>query len=735
MAPRSTELPKEELTAAEAVARRLRAEALDLDLCAREPIHTPGSVQPHAVLLVAETGEGRVLGCSENVGPLLGVEPAAVLGQPRAHWLPAALEAVLAGPGPEAKLRVAWGPNRRMLLATAHRRQDRWLIELEPLDEEAQGPGLDEVAHALTQLRSASSLEAATVTAAEQTRALTGFQRVLIYRFDRDWNGEAVAEARDPEAYGSLLGLHFPASDIPAQARAMYLSAPARFVFDRDYVPSRILADPALGNEAIDLSHVRARSLSPIHLEYQRNLGVNGSMSASILVDGRLWGLVIGHHREPHRPSPDARTAAATVAEALGLRIGKLELEGAWSVREAHASAETSLLERMAERDDLREALLGGRTTLADLFGAAGAAVVDGESVSTVGRTPPEDAVLAIVRWLSERGEVFVTDTLSSQHAAADEWRDTGSGLLAAFTGPEKRRALLWFRPEQVATVEWGGDPRKPLEATAAAVLPRRSFERWAEERRGVAAPWADWQPEAAVRLARAVEGVALRQGRGMAALQAKNTALGEALSRSEQLLADKDLLTREMDHRVKNSLQLVAAFVRMQGRSASDPATRAQYDETYARVMSVARVHDSLWRSDEVGEVDVGQTLTRLCADLQAMAGAERLVSVEAEPGLKLPYREASALSLIAVELVTNALKYAYAPGEPGGVEVEVGRAPGGRVRLEVADQGRGLPPDWRDGARESGLGMKLVRSLLSQLGGELSVESGPGTRLMVLA
>ena len=174
----------------------------------------------------------------------------------------------------------------------------------------------------------------------------------------------------------------------------------------------------------------------------------------------------------------------------------------------------------------------------------------------------------------------------------------------------------------------WSGDPRKPVLAGSGpvAVLPRRSFERWIEERTGFASPWADWQVSLAGSLAHAVEGVVLRQRR-------KIDELTGLLVEKERLLAQKDLLTREIDHRVKNSLQIVSAFLQMQRRQVSDPAARQAFADTSARVMSVARVHDSLYQAENVEEVDLGQTIEALCTDLAGMAGGGHAVDLTANP------------------------------------------------------------------------------------------------------
>ena len=224
-----------------------------------------------------------------------------------------------------------------------------------------------------------------------------------------------------------------------------------------------------------------------------------------------------------------------------------------------------------------------------------------------------------------------------------------------------------------------------------------------------------------------------LRQVRRIAELSAEREALTRALEQ-------KEILAREIDHRVKNSLQIVAGVMRLQGRSVTDPAARTAFEDTYARVMSVARVHDSLQRSEDIESVDLGETLRQLCGDLAAgVAGAAQRLEVEAAPGLTVSSRTAVALSLVATELVTNALKYAYDPGEPGRVEVRAKARPSGGVEVRVCDFGRGLPSNWDTRPRDDGggLGMRVIRAMLERIGAELEVGSptGPGTCFTVSA
>ncbi|MGU3464116.1 histidine kinase dimerization/phosphoacceptor domain -containing protein [Methylobacterium sp. C33D] len=731
-----------------AIGRRVRAEPVDASLCEREPIHIPGSIQPNAVMLAADAGTLLVAAYSANVGEIIDPIEPPLAGRPLADVLPAAFVAAIRSrlasgtldDGASLRRTLTFPDRGTAYHAVAHAHAGRVIVELELEPDSAEDfatASQVDTELAVGRLREAGTLMEAARIAAHEIRALTGFEAVLVYRFDADWNGEAVAEDKVPGWSRSLLGLRFPASDIPAQARALYTKAKSRFVIDRDCVPVGLVSAPGAGNGPIDLTFAQHRTLSPIHLEYQRNLGVNGSMSISIMVEGRLWGLMIGHHRRPHYVTPETRAAATVLTDAFAMRVQEIESRRLWAERQAHLDVEGRLVRGLTRSDDFVAALTAGTTTLLDLFSATGAGIVSGERVTLIGRTPPAEMVPAIAAWLRARvpaGEVvYSSDSFSADYPEAGPHREIASGLLAAFVDDSRENLLLWFRPEVPSTVTWGGDPRKPVLAGSGpvAVLPRRSFERWVEERTGFAAPFAEWQVQLAGSLAEAVEGVVLRQRR-------KIDELTGLLAEKERLLEQKDLLTREIDHRVKNSLQIVSAFLQMQRRQIADGEARQAFADTSARVMSVARVHDSLYQADRFDEVDLGQTIESLCNDLAGLAGDGHAVDMSAEPGLMVPYRKAVALSLIATELVTNAFKYAANPAGVGRVEVSVSASGPGEVQLRVCDDGAGLPDDWADAkarSKGSGLGMKLIRAMLDQINAKLTVANNPGACFTITA
>ncbi len=730
-----------------AVDSRFRAEPVDPRLCEREPIHIPGSIQPNAVMLAADAATFAILAYSTNVDEILPAGAAPVVGRPLAAVLPPPFVETIRtrvasgtlddGRSLRRTLKLALESGPRPYYVVAHAHAGRVIVELERAPEQPEDFGEASQADtelAVARLRAAETLTGAARIAALEIRALTGFECVLVYRFDADWNGEAIAEDKDPAWSRSLFGLRFPASDIPAQARALYTKAKSRFVIDRDCVPVPLLAAPEAGNAPIDLSFAQHRTLSPIHLEYQRNLGVNGSMSVSILVENRLWGLMIGHHRQPHYVAPETRAAATVLTDAFAMRVQEIESRALWAERQEHLDVERHLIRALTRAEDFVSALTAGPVTLLDLFGATGASIVSGERVTLIGRTPPDALVQGIAGWLRQRVDPaetsFASSAFTRDFPEAAGQREIASGCLAVFVGEARETLLLWFRPEVPSTVTWGGDPRKPVLAGSGpvAVLPRRSFERWVEERTGYAAPWAAWQVSLAESLAAAVDGVVLRQRR-------KIDELTGLLAEQKKLLVQKDILTREIDHRVKNSLQIVSSFLQMQRRQIADADARQAFADTSARVMSVARVHDSLYQAERIEEVDLGQTIENLCNDLAGIAGDGHAVDLTAEAGLMVPYRKGVALSLIMTELVTNAFKYgARAPGE-GRVEVSVTALGPGSVQLRVCDDGGGLPDGWEARPRGTGLGMKLIRAMLEQIDARLEVANSPGACFTVTA
>ncbi|SDF06177.1 Bacteriophytochrome (light-regulated signal transduction histidine kinase) [Blastococcus aurantiacus] len=482
--------------------------------CADEPIAIPGAVQPHGVLLAVTEPGLDVVVASANAAELFG-GPVSSLVDVLDDDALARLRDGLAGDLAEVNpLRTTVAGVEVDLVV--HRADGLLLTEWEPVTgaEQAGAAWHRRLPGVLQRLSSSATLEQLAETLARDVRTVTGFDRVMVYRFDPEWNGEVIAEDRR-EDLEPFLGLWFPASDIPAQARALYTTNWMRLIPDAGYerVPLEPAANPLTGRP-LDLSGAMLRSVSPVHLEYLANMGVVSSMSVSLIDRGRLWGLISCHHYAgPHRPSYADRTAAEFLGRTASLLLRTVvaedEQEGVVDV--AERAAELAAAVGRTPRA-LGAALTEQDLTVLDLLPAGGAAVRLGGQLRLLGDTPPADRVTALVGALLAAG-VTATDAAARVVPAAEEFIASASGVLAVPVGTGD--FLAWFRPETLREVTWGGNPYASKVAQTddgPRLSPRRSFAAWSETVRGTSRPWRDHEVSAARALAGHLTAAALNR-------------------------------------------------------------------------------------------------------------------------------------------------------------------------------------------------------------------------------
>lgn len=696
----------------------------DLTACDREPIHIPGSIQPHGVLLVVDPASRAIVAAAGDVEGVLapdwlGADLVALIGD----GIRDAIAALPAGPGATMvapPVDVAGGRHD----VTIHRSGEWLLVELEPADAAPRSGGellgwLDATG---TGFERAGDLAALCGRAAMAFRALTGFDRVMIYRFVDEDAGRVVAEDRNPDL-GTFLHHHFPATDIPVQARALYVRNRARTIPRIDYTPAPLR--PA-GFATVDLSDVALRSVSPIHIQYLRNMGVQASASISIVKDGVLWGLVACHHHSPRRMPRDIRATAVVLAGALARQVRAREEAESYRERLRLRAAEDAVVPRLDGEGDLRRTVMGVAADLQAMLGGDGLAIVERDRVSHRGTCPSEPAIRLLADWARRpgAGEVVATHHLTGLLPEAAAFAAQASGVLA-LPLLDSDATLLWFRVEQVQEVEWAGNPHKAVQHDPDAMLtPRSSFETWTQAVHGRSRRWSLEEVEAAHRLRRILHD--LRQA---AELRRLNREMQRTLADRDALLVQKDVLMKEVDHRVQNSLQLVSAFLSLQAREAGDAAVSAQLKEAQARLQAVALVHRRLYRDGQVQSIDLARYIEELAGDMKASLGADwgRLMRVDVAPVL-MPTDRAISLGLIMTELVINATKYAY-DGAPGPIEIVLEQYRD-RVRLIVADQGRGKTGD------NVGFGSRMLTAMVDRLGGTMDLTDGqPGLRAILSA
>ncbi|MDP5184455.1 SpoIIE family protein phosphatase [Blastococcus sp. BMG 814] len=474
--------------------------------CADEPIAVPGAVQPHGALLAVSEPDLAVVVASAGAadlfgGPVAGRAIDELLDPADAERLRAGLAGDLAELNP---LRVRVGGEDVDLVV--HRADGLLVTEWEPVRgaEEAGSAWHRRLPTVLQRLSASATLDELSGVLARDVRALTGFDRIMVYRFDAEWNGEVIAEdcRADLEPF---LGLWFPASDIPAQARALYATNWMRLIPDATYRP--VPLEPAMvGGRPLDLSGAMLRSVSPVHLEYLANMGVRASMSVSLVDRGKLWGLIACHHYAgPHRPSYTDRTAAEFLGRTASLLLPtKVDAgEQGGVVEVAQRQAQLAAVIGRTPRG-LAAALTDGEVTALDLLPAAGAAVRLGGQLHLLGTTPPAERIGPLVGDLLAAG-IRATDAVSRAVPAAAGLVATASGVLVEEVAGGRGDYLAWFRPETLREITWGGNPYTSKTAQTDAgprLSPRRSFDAWSETVRERSQPWLDHEVAAARGLA-----------------------------------------------------------------------------------------------------------------------------------------------------------------------------------------------------------------------------------------
>jgi light-regulated signal transduction histidine kinase (bacteriophytochrome) len=476
----------------------------DLGNCEREPIHLAGAVQPHGVLLVLTEPDLTVVTASRNCADVFGRGPEALRGHALASVrgeLAAAVQRLAAAVPLDRPHPVRDGLGADDRSDAALHRVGRWLV-LEivppaapqaPPRAELPAPALAAaLAAAVQRLSAAPSISALSNAVVQVLRELTGFDRVMVYRFDPDGHGKVVAEAREPRLE-PLLGHHYPASDIPQVARRLYLQCRMRLLPDAHAEPAPLVPALLPGGEPLDMSQCQLRAMSPMHLQYLRNMGVTASFSASLVRDGQLWGLVAGHHLSPRRLSFPLFKAVEILAEVASTRIAAIENYAHAQVALMVRRLEQRLVEATSTEGDWRVAIFRNPRMLLQPLEATGAVLFHDDQMLTAGEVPSSPELRALLEWVQTHAgdEPLACSALAKANPGLAMLTPTASGVLAVRLSTRRPDYLIWLRKEQLLTVTWAGDPNKPMAGDDPLTLsPRRSFAAWSEIVRGTAAPW-----------------------------------------------------------------------------------------------------------------------------------------------------------------------------------------------------------------------------------------------------
>ncbi|HEY9881571.1 MAG TPA: ATP-binding protein [Leptolyngbyaceae cyanobacterium] len=509
-------------------------EAVNLTNCDREPIHIPGSVQPHGILL-ALAPDLTIEQISDTTQALLGIAPAELLGQSLATLLSAdqiqTLQDCLLGSFETINplhLNLTTANGVHTFDGIFHRSpQDKLILELEPSTAEDRKDFFSFYAITkgiLSRMQQTRDLLGLCELIVHEIQQLTGFDRVMVYRFDPDGSGTVIAESCQPDLE-PYLGLHYPDSDIPKQAKQLYVLNPLRLIPNAQYRPAELLTLPLTAQQPpLDLSLAILRSVSPIHIEYLSNMGVGASMSISLLKEGKLWGLIACHHQSNKFISYSTRTICEFLGQIMALEIGTKEDTQNLDYTLRLKAIQARFIERLTRAEDFSTALVKNREELLALTSAEGAAICADGFITTVGKTPPEAFIHDLLDWLRDRFQdhLFVTDALAEQYSPAQAYLSTASGVMALSITKVQKNYVLWFRPEQVQYVTWAGNPDKFKQVEtdgSLTIFPRKSFEAWKQLVEGHSQPWQPCEIDGAIELRSAIVGIILRKADELAAI------------------------------------------------------------------------------------------------------------------------------------------------------------------------------------------------------------------------
>lgn len=751
--------------------------AADLTNCDREPLHIPGSLQPHGALLAIDPNDFRIVHAGGDSVRLLGLAPEALSGQPAsitlsAHQLARLRELLdsgrqLARPAPA--FCITDRPDGLMVDAVVHRVAGLLLLEFEARGASDPDDTLDLVQDMIRHAQEAETVAGFCDAVAAEIRSVSGFDRVMIYRFLPDGTGVVIAESRDPEVE-SFLGLHYPATDIPVQARALYLKNWSRMIPDARYAPAPIIPPCSpLDGRPLDLSQSVLRSISPLHRQYLANMGVVASMSLSLIIGGQLWGLIACHHRGPRQLSQRLRAACELFAEITSSNIEMKAAAEDFAAAMQSNGIHQELVARMSQEPDLAQGLIRYRPNLLDFIPAGGIGLWIEGRLTTFGKTPRPEEIEVLVAWLNAAAHegVFHTDCLPLLYPPAEAFAEFAGGILALSVSRVPRDYVLWFRPELIRTVTWGGNPEKPVEPgpDGDSLTPRTSFAAWQQLVRLHCSPWLNSEVEAARRL--------------------RVSLLEVVLYRIDQIAQEREAtrllqakLTQELDRRLVEWQQAAKDLAQESKRRAeaegelSEILHRTVENQEAERLRIARELHDRLGQSltllqlglDGIGQermtatevqqraktlknlaAEVGREVNRLAweirptelDDLGLQTALQNLIetwsgnsNLQFDLHLALEDQRLSAviettLYRVVQEALTNVVRHAEAT-RVGIILRIVDMA----VDMIIEDNGRGFDTaSNRRSPRSLGrMGLLGMRERLSSVGGSLEIESSPG-------
>ncbi|WP_026705155.1 ATP-binding protein [Flavobacterium soli] len=462
---------------------------VNLTNCEFEPIHIPGSIQPHGFLIGIDSNSWKIDFCSGNISNFIALSHQNILGKD--------FKTVF---GKKQEIQVQHYISKdlflsstplqldfmgKFFLCTIHKSNTTYILEAEPFVEASKelADVYSQTSQFLSYMNETHTLQELCAMVARGTREITGYDRVMIYRFDKDYNGEVFAESVK-EDLEPFLGLHYPHTDIPVQARQLYMQNLLRLIVDIDYIPVPLYTvDDGNTTKNLDLSLSILRSTSPIHVQYLQNMGVGATLTISLIHQKKLWGLIACHHYSPKNLSPEIRLAAQLQGHFITSQIDIRQSNEEYDVaRKSNLALEKMISLNLQSKENSFQKIIENEALL-EICNAAGVAIIFNGTVYKNGVTPDEKYINKLIGWINNftKEDSFSTDKLSDFLLNADDYCQEASGIIYHSLSIDNHDCIIWFRPESLTEINWAGDPNKAIIKDVNGLYPRNSFELYKE--------------------------------------------------------------------------------------------------------------------------------------------------------------------------------------------------------------------------------------------------------------
>lgn len=720
---------------------------LDRDSCSQEPIHIPGAIQPHGIFLALDPSNGAILQISENCEQHLERSLDELLGSCIEALMPAEAYGLLRSALKSDDLRkknpiglafhTRTGQN--YFDGILHQSDGLVILELEPKADKQLidfASYYHNVRESILSLQNTRTIDEACAAIVAQVRRLSGYDRVDLYKFDAEWNGNVIAESR-AASMDSYLHQRFPAGDIPEQARRLYTLNWVRLIVDANYKPARILpaANPRTGRP-LDLSFSTLRSVSPIHCQYLRNMPVQSSMSISVMKEDRLWGLICCHHPEPRFVSYEVRSACELLGQIFSYHLTALESRDDILLRQELRERVTFIAKNIRESDNMHAAFESTADSILGLAQSMGAALILQNKLTTIGLVPDRDVIFDLVKQLRHwiQRDVYSTPKLASSLPNWDAEKNRAAGMLAIELSDTFDSYIIWFRPEIIQTVHWAGNPKKSMDPHEE-LTPRKSFELWREHVRGQSLPFEEVTVEAALEL--------------------RNVILLKQLSKVN---ADLRLSNSELDefaqiisHDLREPLRGIRSYANFvlqdEGKNLNDK-TRTRLQSIMHLSQHMDGLTTSLFQYARLGryhmgtmECDLNEVLEGVVFRLRALIEEQNVMIVKPKP---LPRITCSPVRVgeIFYNLICNGIKYNKSDAKEISIHCLNTEEGSDAVPVFVVrDNGIGIDPQFHESVFKifrrlhtqseygggTGAGLAIVKKLVESHHGRIWIESAP--------